>query len=166
MSRLCSGIRSTGAKISANWRWGCRGYSIRARLPLMASLLTLVGEVTVQFDPARALSLQLCGQLAGQADSQILVSFPGRDNPQLPATLLGAEITANEAPTAGFVIHSAGRDYLLRAAGIHVHHDLGQRVSRVLPPHTIRWRTRLVWAIGMRLAGIGPIRTLLLRRGS
>ena len=132
----------------------------------MTVVATWAGEVLVRFDPALGLPLTLSGSATRDASAVTLLSFDCPQDPHLPALLQGAEVFTPDATGAPFVLVSAGRRYPIAARRIFVHQDLGARISQLLPPQPIRLRTRLIWALGMRLASFGPTRSWLLRRRS
>jgi hypothetical protein len=119
-----------------------------------AGVAAFRGAVRCRRDPAGPLGITLEGFAAGEAagaGEPLTVAFSGATDPGLPETLEDAVV--GRLGPARYRIAAGAREWLLEAAAVHVHCDVGRGFYRELPPRPAPVMRRLVFRLALWLAG-------------
>jgi hypothetical protein len=119
-----------------------------------AGVAAFRGAVRCRRDPAGPLEISLEGRAAGEAHGAgepVTVAFSGATDPGLPEALEEA-VVQRLAPTR-YRIAAGAREWLIEAAAVHVHRDVGRAFYQALPPRPAPAVRRLVLRLALRLAG-------------
>lgn len=99
---------------------------------------------------AAPLALTLSGQMRASPPGPGTVIFNGTVPADLPDTLSDARIEALSATQ--FRLTAGTREWLIEAASIHVHRDVGKAFYRAIPPRPAPWRRRIFLRLALWLA--------------
>ena len=122
-------------------------------------LVVLRGRVECRREACGALGLTLLGR--DNAPGLIRVSFAGPAPSGLPDTLDG--VLVQRLSAAECSISSAGNRWVVRAASVHVHRDVGDAFYAAVPPRRAPLGKRLMWRIVLAVAGRPLGRRMLTR---
>ena len=127
------------------------------------SVAAFGGAVRCGRNPSGPLEITLEGYAAGTTDATgtsdapgtsgepLTVAFSGATDPGLPEALENA-VVERLAP-GRYRIAAGVHDWLLEAAAVHVHRDVGRVFYQALPPRPAPAARRLVLRLALRLAG-------------
>jgi hypothetical protein len=129
------------------------------------------GAVRCRRDPAGPLEITLEGRAAGEAGAAgeadaagepLTVAFSGATDPGLPDALEAAVV--EQVGPARYRIAAGARDWLIEAAAVHLHRDVGRAFYQALPPRPAPFARRLGFRLALRLArsraGLAVLRAL------
>ena len=125
--------------------------------PVPAPLAAFRGPVTCR---RAAGVLTLTGAAADSADDILILTVVAPTLPGLPDRLTAATVRA--LSERRYRITCASENWVVEAASIHVHRDIGKVFYRAVPPRPAPLGKRLFWRAMLALAGTGPGKRLLL----
>jgi hypothetical protein len=96
------------------------------------------------------LGLTLSGQMCGDPAGPGTLTFSALAPADLPGTLADARIESLSG--SRYRISAAGGEWLIEAASVHVHRDVGAAFYRAIPPRPLPWRKRIFWRVVLWLA--------------
>lgn len=105
-------------------------------------------------------ALTLSGAAADCADEVLILTFISPAAPELPESLSAAALSALDEHR--YRISCASGDWVIEAASLHVHRDMGAAFRRAIPPRPAPLVKRLFWRWVMALAGNRAGKRLLL----
>jgi hypothetical protein len=117
------------------------------------------GAVRCRRDPAGPLEITLEGLEAGEPLS---IAFSGATDPGLPDAL--QDVRVERVGPARYRIAAGARDWLIEAAAMHLHRDVGRAFYQALPPRPAPAVRRLAFRCALWLArsraGLAVLRVL------
>lgn len=105
-------------------------------------------------------ALTLTGRAADCADEVLILTLDSAAAAVLPATL-GA-VTLRALDERHFRLESGADAWIVEAAGLHRHRDVGTAFYRAIPPHPVPLAKRLLWRLVLALAATRTGKRLLL----
>jgi hypothetical protein len=99
---------------------------------------------------AAPLALTLSGQIHGTPPGPGTVAFNGTAPADLPDTL--SDVRIEPLSATHYRLTAGTREWLIGAASIHVHRDVGKAFYRAIPPRPAPWRRRIFFRIVLWLA--------------
>ena len=105
-------------------------------------------------------ALTLTGAAADPAGGILIVTLTTAVAPDVPESLAAASMSAIDE--RHYRIASGPRDWIVTAATVHVHRDIGDAFYRAIPPRVVPLAKRVFWRIVLALAGTGAGKRLLL----
>lgn len=105
-------------------------------------------------------SLTLRGPAADSATDILILTFIGSPPADLPDSLPDAAVLV--LAEGRYRLTCGSRDWLLDAASVHLHRDIGATFRQAIPPRPAPLAKRLFWRLVLALAATGPGKRLLL----
>jgi hypothetical protein len=107
-----------------------------------------------------ALTLTGAAAAAEPGGGILIVTLTTFTVPDVPESLAAASISALDGQR--YRIASGSGEWIVTAATVHVHRDIGDAFYGAIPPRAVPLRKRLFWRIVLALAGTGAGKRLLL----
>ena len=105
-------------------------------------------------------ALILGGAAADSAADALILTFIGPAGEAFPDSVTDAAVLA--VGEHRYRITAGSRDWIVEAASLHVHRDIGSTFYRAIPPRPAPLAKRLFWRSVLALAGTGAGKRLLL----
>jgi len=106
--------------------------------------------------------LTLSGDTAEAPGEATALAFSAAAPAQFPETLQDARV--ERLGPGRYRISSAPREWLIAAAAVHVHRDVGAQFYHAIPPRPAPWHKRVFWRVVLTLAasraGLALLRVL------
>ena len=105
-------------------------------------------------------ALTLTGAAADPEGGILIVTLTTSTNPDVPESMAAASLSAVDGQH--YRITSGAREWIVAAATVHVHRDIGEAFYRAIPPRAAPLGKQLFWRVVLALAGTGAGKRLLL----
>jgi hypothetical protein len=105
-------------------------------------------------------ALILTGAAADPADGRLILTLITASAADLAASLTDATVAALDEHR--YRITCGSRSWVVEAASVHVHYDIGEAFYRAIPPRPAPLTKRLFWGAVLALAGTRAGKRLLL----
>lgn len=115
---------------------------------LASPLAVFRGSVTCRRDSD---TLTLAGSAADSADGRLILTFIAPSPSDLPVSVPDATVVVVDEQR--YRVISASRDWIVGAASVHLHRDVGDAFYRAIPPRPVPLKKRLFLRLVLALAG-------------